>query len=144
MRCIANCTLPRFLQLLGELLSKLARRLAFRTLSVLPTLKTKTGTAARQADPVNRMILLYRLHRERLHRRKTARTHQDLGLSAIRLLQYETYLDVMLHYQATASAFKGEKQICVVWDPSSYGGKEALVGNFDVWEVGSLVWGSGV
>lgn len=67
-----------------------------KELTVLPTLKSKAGAARKGADPINRMILLYRLRRERLHRRSIARTHEDLSLQNTRLVQYESYLDCVL------------------------------------------------
>ncbi|CAK9091627.1 Probable ubiquitin-conjugating enzyme E2 23 (E2 ubiquitin-conjugating enzyme 23) (Ubiquitin carrier protein 23) [Durusdinium trenchii] len=126
-RSLALQTLPSLINKAGAWLSSLAVELSKKELSVLPMLKTKTGQCRRVADPVNRMILMQRLRKEKLHRRKIAATHQDVNLGNSRLLQYEAFLDCFLHGEALASTFAGERQVCVAWDPSSYGGKEVMV-----------------
>ena len=127
MACIGKVTLPRFLVKIGSWLSLLAVKLTKQELDTLPILQTKTGYARKQADPVNRMILLYRLRSERLHRRRVADTHRDVGAAAGRMVRYESYINCMLHHQCLKDTFQDESQICVCWDPSSYTGKEVLV-----------------
>ena len=128
LHCLVLETLPRVVNKLGGWLSRLAVQLSAKNLTALPVLRSKTGHATRQADPVNKMILMYRLRKEKLHRRRVALTHEDLSLQGTRMMHYESYLDSLLHYQALNSTFQGQCQLCVSWDPSSYGGKEILVG----------------
>ncbi|CAE7344097.1 unnamed protein product [Symbiodinium sp. CCMP2592] len=126
--CMALCTLPRVLSVLGGRLMLFAKQLAKQELDVLPVMKTKNDVARKQSDPVNRMILMYRLRREKMRRRQVARTHEDLSLSTVRFMQYEAFLDCLLHYNSVKHVFSQERQLCIAWDPSSYGGKEVLVG----------------
>ena len=126
-KCIAALCLPRILQKLGAVFDSWAQKLCRKELNALPILKNKAGRARRQADPVNRMILLYRLRRERLNRLRVAETHEELGNAAFNMTKHEAYVDCMLHQQSLAATFNNQKQIAVCWDPSSYTGKEVLV-----------------
>lgn len=128
MACIATQTLPGMITVLGKCLSRMAAALAKKEYQSLPTLRTKSGQARRGADPVNRLILLFRLRKMRVNRRSIASTHGDLSLATTQMVQFEHYLDCMLHYQALMNTFSGQrKQLSVCWDPSSYGGKEIMV-----------------
>ena len=60
LTCLVDLTLPNVIAGLGDSLALVAQRLARKELQVLPSLRSKAGFARRQADPVNRMILLYR------------------------------------------------------------------------------------
>ena len=74
------------------------------------------------------MLLLWKLRREKMHRRRTASTHDDLDTSTTSWLRYEALLDTFLHKNSRRSAFKNHPpQIALSWDPSSYGGKDILV-----------------
>ena len=99
-----------------------AKQLAKKELDVLPDMARKL------CDPVNRMILMYRLRKEKMRRRQIARTHEGLSLSTVRFMQYESYLDCLLHCKTVQHVLSQERQLCIAWDPSSYGGKEILVG----------------
>ena len=127
-RCILLCALPGVLSVLGGLLMLFAKQLAKKELDVLPVLKTKNNVARKQSDPVNRMILMFRLRKEKMRRRQVAKTHEDLSLSTVRFMQYEAFLDCLLHYNTVKQVFGQERQLCIAWDPLSYGGKEVLVG----------------
>lgn len=123
-------TLPNAVNQCGAWLSRMAVHLGMNDdgYHALPTLKTKSGMARRGADPVNRLILLWRLRKMRINRRHIATSHEDLSLASTRLMLFESYLDCMLHSQALMSNFGGQKkQVSISWDPSSYGGKEVLV-----------------
>lgn len=77
---LALLTLPRVLHKLGGCLKQLAVQLSQQNLTALPVIRTKTGKATRQSDPVNKMLLMFRLRRQKLHRRAIALTHEDLAL----------------------------------------------------------------
>ena len=139
-RCIVLCTLPRFLSVLGGLLMSFAKQLVKTELEVLPVLKTKNDVCRKRSDPVNKMILMFRLRREKMRRRQTARTHEDLSLSTARFMQYEAFLDCLLHYNTVKPVFSQERQLCIAWDPSSYGGKEVLVGAVYSTQLDKAAW----
>ncbi|CAK9040471.1 Uncharacterized protein SCF082_LOCUS29971 [Durusdinium trenchii] len=127
-------TLPRLINTCGRCLDLVAANLANQELRALPALQGKNGQARRQADPVNKVILLYRLRNERLNRRRVAATHEELGSASSSLIKYESYVDCLLHSQALRQDFEQiwqdapeKKQVQISWDPSSYGGKEVLV-----------------
>ena len=118
-RCILLCALPGVLSVLGGLLMLFAKQLAKKELDVLPVLKTKNNVARKQSDPVNRMILMFRLRKEKMRRRQVAKTHEDLSLSTVRFMQYEAFLDCLLHYNTVKQVFGQERQLCIAWDPLS-------------------------
>jgi hypothetical protein len=125
---IGSTTLPELVFHLGTWLDALALAMKEEPLQMLPILKTKEGNARLLADPVNRMLLLWKLRRSKQHRLEIAGTHGDLGGNTMRMMRYEAYLDCLLHSKALEYAFSGYKQVCVSWDPSSYGGKDIFIG----------------
>ena len=125
---IGSTTLPELVFHLGTWLDALALAMKEEPLQMLPILKTKEGNARLLADPVNRMLLLWKLRRSKQHRLEIAGTHGDLGGNTIRMMRYEAYLDCLLHSKALEYAFSGYKQVCASWDPSSYGGKDIFIG----------------
>ena len=125
---LGKLVLPNLVEATGNWLEKVAIKASQETLQMLPTLRRKTGNARRQADPVNRVLLLWRLRKEKLHRQQVASTHGDLGASTSRMLKFENYLDCLLHMKALQVAFAGSLQISVAWDPSTYGGKDIFMG----------------
>ena len=126
-RCLMISTLPQVLNTMGAWLDRLAVQLSLKEITALPALRAKTGMLKRQSDPVNRMVLMYRLRKTKPNRRATADTHEDLDLAKVRLTQGEAYIDCMMHSQVLKKTFQGQKQVSVSWDPSSYAGKEILV-----------------
>ena len=129
-KCIALHNLPSFVKALGSRLDLLAVELSKQALSPLPVLKTKHGIARRLADPVNRVVLLYRLRKAKLNRRAVAETHgESVGEASSRFIQFEDYIDSLLHSQALRDVFGGRhhNQVSICWDPSTYNGKEILV-----------------
>ena len=111
----------------GEALVTVAVQASSEALSMLPTLKTKAGAVRKVADPVNRMLLLLKLKKEKQHRKRIAATHEELGGSTNRMIVFENYVDCILHLKALQSGFERSKQVSVSWDPSNYGGKEILM-----------------
>ena len=120
---------------LAELLHRTAKGLdeiattkSKEALRQLPILRTKAGNARKAADPVNRLLLLFKLRHEKLHRKRVASTHDELGGSSNRMILFENYVDCMLHMQALQQRFSDVTQVSVTWDPSTYGGKETFIG----------------
>lgn len=111
----------------GNCLQELALQLSNEALSMLPALKRKTGFVRRLADPVNKLLLLFKLKKEKQHRKRIAGTHGELGGNTNRMIVFESYLDCLLHLKALEGGFDGSRQISVCWDPSTYGGKEILM-----------------
>ena len=125
---IGSNTMPELIFHAGSWLESLALSMKEEPLSMLPILRTKEGNARLLADPVNRMLLLWKLRKNKQHRMEIAGTHGELGGSTMRMMRYEAYLDCLLHSKALEQGFSGCKQVCVAWDPSSYGGKDVFVG----------------
>ena len=125
--CLGKTVLVELIWRTGNCLEEVALRASAEALSMLPALKTKTGFVRRIADPVNKLLLLFKLRKEKQHRRRVASTHEELGGNTNRMLVFEAYLDCLLHLKALQAGFKGHKQLSVSWDPSSYGGKDILM-----------------
>eukprot|EP00438_Fugacium_kawagutii_P035086 Skav205139 [mRNA] locus=scaffold3411:179900:184204:- [translate_table: standard] len=125
---IGNNILPEIIFMVGSWLDTLANRLRAQPLAMLPILKTKKDNARRQADPVNRMLLLFKMRKSKQHRRQVAGSHEDLGGNTNRMVRYEAYIDCLLHSQVLEKELSGHKQVSVAWDPSSYGGKDIWIG----------------
>ena len=126
-KCLGQGLLTEFVCRTGLLLKEVAISISEEALKSLPQLKTKHGHARRVADPVNKILLLWKLRREKVERRRVARTHDELGGDTSRMLVYEAYLDCLLHKKALENEFSSSSQISVSWDPSTYGGKEILM-----------------
>ena len=125
--CFAKIFLPELLFRTGTWLMEYAIQLADDGLQMLPMLRRKTGNIRKIADPVSKMLLLFKLRREKQHRQRVARTHSELGGATNRMMVFETYLDSLLHQQALQKGFEGVNQVSLCWDPSSYGGKDVLI-----------------
>eukprot|EP00438_Fugacium_kawagutii_P030972 Skav203548 [mRNA] locus=scaffold3576:25249:29754:+ [translate_table: standard] len=110
----------------GDALTSLALSLCDQALVSLPALKSKAGFVRKLADPVNRVLLLLKLKKEKLNRRRIAGTHKDLG-GGDRVMVYENYMDCLLHMTALQKEFSDCNQVSICWDPSTYGGKEMLM-----------------
>ena len=128
-QCLGKSTLPDFLDMTARWLDAVAISKSKAALQMLPSLKTKAGNARKVADPVNKILLLFKLRKEQLHRKRVADTHDELGGATNRMIVFENYLDVLLHMQALQkSCFgPGSNQLSITWDPSTYGGKEILM-----------------
>ena len=126
--CGQHC-LPNLLNNISQWLTTFARHLADQALQHLPALTTKSGRARRIADPVNKLLLLFKLRKEKVHRKRVADTH-DYGSQSTRMIAFENYIDSLLYLQALEGTFGGSasQQISVCWDPSSYGGKDTYIG----------------
>ena len=124
--CLASTCLPELVHQTGTWLSQYALELSNKDLKMLPTLRTKTGYARKLADPVNKILLLWKLRREKQGRRRVAQTHEDLGGATTRLIRFENYVDCLMHKQALEAEFDGS-QVSICWDASWYGGKDVMV-----------------
>ena len=119
---------PFLLTVCGQWLDRLAVVKSSEALQLLPVLKTKHGYLRKKIDPVNRMLLLFKLRKDKLHRQRIARTHGDAVSAETTWARQEALLDCVLHQRAILQAMQGHpKQVCVSWDPSSYGGKDIMV-----------------
>ena len=125
---VGQSVLPELLYQTSTWIDKLAKAEAQKALQMLPSLKTKHGFARKVSDPVNRLLLLMKLKKEKQHRARIAGTHQELGGNTNRLVRYEAYLDCLLHVKALEAGFPHCNQLTVAWDPSTYGGKETFFG----------------
>ena len=125
---IAKHMFPMLLASAGQWLDRLAVLKSAANLKALPMLKPKAGHIYKRLDPINRMLLLWKLRKEKVHRRRVAQTHDDMVALQSSFIKYEAFLDTFLHKQALTEAFKGRaKQISLSWDPSSYAGQEIMV-----------------
>ena len=119
---------PFLLTVCGQWLDRLAVVKSSEALQLLPVLKTKHGYLRKKIDPVNRMLLLFKLRKDKLHRQRIARTHGDAVSAETTWARQEALLDCVLHQRAILQATQGHpKQVCVSWDPSTYGGKDIMV-----------------
>ena len=125
--CLLKPMLPEWVVACGKLLDLLALKKSGEQLQSLPVLRGKSGHARRIADPVNKLLLLFKLEKAKKNRREIASTHQELGGATGRLMVYENYLDCLLRKKVLEKEFQGVSQISVCWDPSTYGGKEVLM-----------------
>eukprot|EP00435_Cladocopium_sp_Y103_P052500 s248_g16.t1 len=125
--CFGSHILPILLWHGGQSLNKFALALVKEDLDPLPTLKTKSGCSRKRVDHVNRMVLLFKVRREKAHRARVASSHEELGGSTNRLVRMEAFLDTMHYSDALSSQFKGTTQLSVSFDPSGYGGKDIMV-----------------
>ena len=128
-KAIGRHCLPIVLNQAAQWLNHMARELGKQALQQLPELRTKTGRAKRCADPVNKLLLLWKLRKKKLHRKTIGSTH-DTGKASQRMLKFENYIDCLLYLQQLESAFGGDPrpQLSISWDPSTYGGKDTFVG----------------
>lgn len=125
--CLGQQVLPELVCRTGDWLTGLALQASLEALRALPALKTKIGNIRKMADPVNKLLLLFKLRKQKQHRQRIAGTHEDLGGNTTRMMVFEAYLDCLLHMKALETGFSGSRQISVCWDPSNYGGKEILM-----------------
>ena len=75
---IAMRAMPMLVVAAGGWMVKLAHLKAAECLQSLPLLRSKTGQLHETMDPVNRMVLMWKLRKQKLHRQRTASTHDDL------------------------------------------------------------------
>jgi len=122
--CVARTCLPELIVITGQMLEALAKLKCEEPLKLLPILRRKTGNARKVADPVNRVLLLFKLRKEKQHRARIASTHDELGGATSRMVVFEAYVDCLLHMKLLENSFVGQNQLSVCWDPSTYGGKE--------------------
>ena len=128
---VGSLMLPLMLQLCGNWLDSLAFNLSQQRATELPLLKTKMNRVSRALDPVNRMVLLYKLRKEKVMRRRVSLSHEGLVPLEAVWSRHEACLDVALHIKALQSEFDGHPpQISICWDPTSYGGKSTNVSVF--------------
>ena len=124
--CCGRLALSTFICHWGQWLDAFANHLVEETLKELPVLRNKYGNVCRAMDPVNRMILLQRLQKQKVNRRAVATTHGNLLPVESAWARHEDYLDGVLHTKALSQAVGNLKlcQLSVSFDPGNYGGKE--------------------
>ena len=120
--------LPELIVAGAKCLVALAMELSQESLKSLPILKTKLGNIRKVCDPVNRLLLLRRLKGKKQRRSDIASTHPDLGGNTFSMIRYENYCDCLLHMKMLEKDFWKPQQVCVSWDPATYGGKELFIG----------------
>ena len=120
--------LPQLIVTGARCLVEHAMELSKEGLKHLPILKTKLGNIRKVCDPVNRLLLLMKLKGKKQRRSDIADTHRELGGSTFSMMRYGNYCDCLLHMEALEHQFWQPKQLCVSWDPSTYGGKEVFIG----------------
>lgn len=125
--CLGKTFLPEVIHTTGTWLNRYALHLGDEALKILPALRRKTGFVRKLADPVNKLLLLWKLRKEKQIRRRIASTHEELGGDTTRMIRFEAYIDCLMHKKALEAVFEGSKQISIAWDASSYGGKEIMV-----------------
>ena len=125
--CLGIHLLMELVQRTGDALTQAAHQASREALKMLPTLRTKAGFIRKMADPVNRVLLLLKLEKEKQHRRRIASTHRELGGASNRMIVFENYMDCLLHLKALQNGCSGCKQLSCSWDPSSYGGKDIMM-----------------
>ena len=126
--CVGKSCFPDLLFKMGMWLDDLATQASTLALQMLPALRRKTGYVRKIADPINKVLLLFKLRKEKQHRQRVARTHDELGGGTSRMMVFESYLDCLLHMKALEATFENISQVSIAWDPSTYGGKDMLMG----------------
>ena len=81
-----------------------ASSLTHLPLDELPVLKTKSGFARKSSDQTNKLLVLDRVKKERLHRWRIAKTHCNLISEHCKLMKAEAYLSTVLHDRISAEA----------------------------------------
>ena len=119
--------LKGFIWQTGVWLADYARHLCTLNIQSLPLMRSKSGNIRKTLDPVNRMILLHKLRKEKVHRMRVASTHGELVPEQSAMMKYESYIECALYQKSMQETFGGQKQVSVAWDPSNYGGKDVLV-----------------
>ena len=121
-------TFPLLAVTIGQWLDRLANIKKAEALQCLPILRNKHGQVLKNFDPVNRMLYLFKIRKEKAQRRRVGLSHGDVVSVATQWAKREAFLDCVLHGQALLSSMQGHpKQISLSWDPSTYGGKEIMV-----------------
>ncbi len=131
---IGKHCLPLVVNHVSQWLTLLAQHLGqqgvLQNMLHLPELKSKEGKARRLADPINKLLLLWKLKKEKIHRKRVGASHDDYGQQGQTMLRYENYLDCLLYTQLLEKEFGNSQslQISIAWDPSCYGGKDTFIG----------------
>jgi len=91
---VGKLMLPPFLQMCGSWLDSWAYHLSQQKATELPLLMSKGSRVGRALGPVNRMIMLHRLRKEKVVRRRVSLSHEGLVPLAGVWSRYESCLDV--------------------------------------------------
>ena len=128
---IGRLVLPPLINAVGGFLDSYAVHLSQKRLEALPALQNRHGRARRGLDPVNRMVFLFKLRREKVHRRRVGKTHEGLIPLDSVWCRREALVDALEHQRLLSATAQGHPhQIVVCWDPSTYGGKNTSVACF--------------
>ena len=120
--CWANCgqlLWPKVLFVCGHMLDMLAVHRAQGELTHLPLLKSKKGHT-RRVPWVNKLLLLRKLRKKKLHRKDAAETHGDMVPERSALVTSENFLCASIYSSKLKAAFQKTHHVAVHLDPSTY------------------------
>lgn len=107
---VAQHWLPEILEICGAALDALLQELSQLKLSPVP-MDQHQGVRPKMVDAVNRLILLDRIKKQKLHRFTIATTHTDVVPQSTRMMQEECFYNSKLYSETCAAAFKPAHQI---------------------------------
>ena len=110
---------PKVLFVCGHMLDMLAVHRAQGELTHLPLLKSKKGHT-RRVPWVNKLLLLRKLRKKKLHRKDAAETHGDMVPERSALVTSENFLCASIYSSKLKAAFQKTHHVAVHLDPSTY------------------------
>ena len=122
---------PKVLFLVWSICDKYAYLRSQLPLESAPLLKSKKGKS-RRTPLVNKLMLLKKMRKVRLHRKNTATSHGDLVPQNVQQVIAEEFLVASIYNQKIKAAYENCFHFSVHWDPSDYN-VETMVSNFAVW-----------
>ena len=97
---LGRLALKGFIWQTGVWLADYARHLCTLNIQSLPLMRSKSGSIRKTLDPVNRMILLHKLRKEKVHRTRVASTHGELVPEQSAMMKYESYIECALYQKS--------------------------------------------
>ena len=110
---------PKVLFLVGCICDKYAYLRSQLPLENAPLLKSRKGKS-RRTPLVNKLLLLKKMRKIRLHRKLTASSHDDLVPQNLQQLISEEFLVASIYNQKIKAAYENCFHFSVHWDPSNY------------------------
>ena len=110
---------PKILFLVGCICDKYAYLRSQLPLENAPLLKSRKGKS-RRTPFVNKLLLLKKMRKIRLHRKITASSHDDLVPQNVQQVIAEEYLVASIYNQKIKAAYENCFHFSVHWDPSDY------------------------
>ena len=117
---------PMVLFMLGDALEECSKVLQAKDAEPAPLLKTKTG-GTKRVPFINKLLLLRKLKKNKVHRRLVMSSHSDLVPSNTQLVRNEALLETAEYLKLLDATFSNCSWVQVSWDPSTYAGDEVLV-----------------